>query len=239
MLYIFHGSDHTALREKLASVRHTLHTKRPDAELFKLDDPEQVTPAALEELAGGQGLFEQKYIVQLDRVIDDQKARDAISDAAEMLGSSDNVFLLAEDQLEQQTLTKLEGHAHAVHHFPVKKKEANEFNVFTLTDALGRRDKKTLWVAYHKALRSGKDAEELHGILFWQIKAMLLASTCSTAQEAGMKDFPFKKAKEFAARFSHDDLCELSRNLVTCFHEARRGQGMLRDNLEQWILRLS
>lgn len=238
MLYIFHGSDHDALRTKLASVREALHSKRPEAEFFKLDDPEQVTPAALEELTQSQGLFERKYIVQLDRLLDNEGVRAAIVNGASLLGSSENVFLLVDEQLEKQTYDALAGHAYAVHHFPSQKKGASEFNVFALTDALGSRNKKEIWTEYHKALRAGKEPEELHGILFWQVKSMILASTSRSASEAGMKSFPFKKAREFAANYSREELNMLSRDLVICYHQARRGQGTLADNLERCILSL-
>jgi hypothetical protein len=157
---------------------------------------------------------------------------------AEHLAASDNIFLIVESEPSQKVVNELYSHAQAVYHFPVKKSGEQEFNVFSLTDALGKRDKKTLWVQFHKARRAGKEPEELHGILFWQVKSMILASSHANAKEAGMKDFPFKKAKEFAGNYTNEELFDLSEKLVTYFHEARRGQGDIATNLERCILEM-
>ena len=237
MLYLFHGTDHEKLRAKLASFREALHTKRPEAELFKLAD-EDVTPARLEELAGGQGLFERKYIVQLDRVLENADARSAVLDTLSSLADSDNVFVLVEGELDKSVLKKITKHAADVYAFETKQTTTQEFNIFSLTDALGARDKKKLWSGYIKALRAGKAPEEIHGVLFFQVKAMLLARECDNAADAGMKQFPFQKAKRYAGNFSEDELTALSRSLITTYHNARRGEGDLEENLEQWVVRV-
>lgn len=237
MLYLFYGANHNKLRAKLASFRDALHKKRPNAELFKLDDPQEVTSATLQELVGGMGLFEQKYIVQLDRVLEDAQAREVVTDQLEAMADSDNVFLVVEGALDANTRKKLEKHASETYSFE-KAKQTEEFKPFAMTDALGKKDKKTLWVEFWKARRAEKEIEEIHGVLFWQIKSMLLASAHGSAEEAGMKAFPYKKAKQFAGNFSEDELRDLSRRFVTCYHEARRGNGELADNLERVILAL-
>jgi len=237
MLYLIYGDRHEEVRTKASELRAALHKKRPDAELFKLDE-QGVTPDRLQELAAGQGLFERKYIVQFDRVMEDANARATILDAAGQLGTSENVFLVVDGPLDKKTLNALTQHAQEVYAFEQKRKKQEEFNIFSLTDALGARDKKTLWVEFWKARRAFMEAENIHGVLHWQVKSMLLARARDSAEEVGMKAFPFKKAKEFAGNYSDDELTDLSRRLMTAYHEARRGNGELADNLERVILHL-
>jgi len=237
MLYVVHGDQTDNVRQKAAELRIALHKKRPDAELFKLDE-EQVTHDRLQELAGGQGLFERKYIVQIDRVTDNSDAREAVLAMASAIATSDNVFLVVEGTLEKKTRDTLSKEADKVYAYQTTGKAKQEFNIFVLTDALGKRDKKTLWVEFWKARRAHKEAEEIHGILFWQVKAMLMARVHKSADEAGMKPFPYKKAKEFAGNYSDEELADLSRRLVQSYHEARRGNGNLADNVERFVLSL-
>ena len=44
-------------------------------------------------------------------------------------------------------------------------KKGNEFNIFSLTDAVGARNKKEAWVLYQKALLAGVSAEEIFSFL--------------------------------------------------------------------------
>lgn len=238
MLYLFYGTDHDKLRATLERFRTALRTKRPDAELFKLDDPDQLTAGVIEELATSRGLFEHKYIVQLDRILESAEAKELVSQYAASLAASENVFLVVEGELDAPTRKKLEKHAADVFAFPVTAKKQEEYNAFRLADALGKRDKKTLWTEYQRAKMARKEPEELHGILHWQLKTIMLAMDHSSAEAAGLKPFPYKKASGFANNFSRDELADLSRRLVATYHEARRGNGELGDNLERFILAL-
>ena len=71
---------------------------------------------------------------------------------------------------------------------------------------MGKRDKKGAWAEYQKVLKEGLVPEEIHGILFWQIKTMLLASSSKSSVEADLNPFVFKKAKEFSKNYSEDEL---------------------------------
>jgi hypothetical protein len=77
-------------------------------------------------------------------------------------------------------------------------------------------------VGYIDALNNAA-VEEIHGVLFWQVKSMLLATRAKDAEDAGMKAFPFGKAKRFAKNYSPEELVQLSRAMLEVSHEARRG----------------
>ena len=105
--------------------------------------------------------------------------------------------------------------------------------MFSLTDALGNRDKKKLWTLYQKAIRTNAVPEELHGILFWQVKTMLLVSQKETKD---LKPFAVSKAKKFIQNYSEEELQKLARNLVELYHDTRRGFVEFPIALEQFIL---
>ena len=71
----------------------------------------------LEEFAGGQGLFEQKYIVFLDRVLETAEAKEAFLDCLKTVSESDNIFVMLEAKLDKATLTKIEKKAEKVQEF--------------------------------------------------------------------------------------------------------------------------
>lgn len=117
-------------------------------------------------------------------------------------------------------------------------KSKSNFNIFALTDAVGARNKKEAWVLYQKALASGLMAEEIFWKIVWIVKSMLIASRTKDYSETEMKEFPYKKAKEFSRNFSKDELENLSESLVVGYHNARRGIGEIETLIEKILLGL-
>ncbi len=236
MLYFLYGSDTKKSREKLHELLDVLQKKKPDASVFKMD-AETWDAARFEEFIGGQGLFEHKYIVVLDHVFEQVDAKERIVDGAREIQESDNVFLCLEATVDKATLKKIEKYAQKVQEFEEKERvSAKPFNIFSLTDALGKRDKKQLWVLYQQALEAGSEPEEIHGILLWQIKSMLLATQSQSAEDAGLKPFVYQKASGFARNFSHEELRTMSARFVSFYHDARRGVVDLGIALERFLL---
>ena len=110
--------------------------------------------------------------------------------------------------------------------------------MFSLTDAFGRRDKKQLWVLFTKAkIRRVADGE-IHGILFWQLKAIIQATSSKTPKESGLNPFVYQKSTGFAKKFSKDELIQTSSKLVASAHNVRRGIIDFTGALEQFILEM-
>lgn len=236
MLYLIHGTDWEKSRAKTHELIDALRKKKPDAELFRLDG-ENWSEAKLEELAGGIGLFERKFIVFADRLLGGKESSETVLAKMPEIASSENVFILLEDELKGETLKKAEKYAEKTQIFSVARKfAADRFNIFNLADAFGRRDKQTLWVLYQKALRAGAAAEEIHGTLFWQIKSMIVASGSRTAAEAGLNPFVYKKAQGFLRHYKQDELKKFSSQMVSIYHDARRGGSELETALERLVL---
>lgn len=113
-----------------------------------------------------------------------------------------------------------------------------DFNIFALTDSIGTRNKKDAWVLYQKALASGMSAEEIFWKVVWYVKTLLTASRTKSAEEAGMKAYPYTKAKSSLKNFKEGELEKLSENLVVGYHKARRGEGEIDALIEKMLLSL-
>ncbi len=247
MIYFYYGTDTESTRKKAKITVDSLLLKKPDATLIKIGD-EDLSLGKIMELAGGQGLFSSKYIVFLYKTFDNKENKELILKNIKEFAGSDNIFIFAEEKMDKLSLTKIEKNAEKVQEFikperTLTKKEAlaqrgEKIDFFEFADALGKRDKRGLWVLYQDALAEQVPAEEVHGIFFWQVKSMLLAKKCKTADEAGMKPFPYQKSKEYSRNFKDGELENISSKLVVMYHEAHRGNMDFFVALEKFILKL-
>lgn len=229
-----HGDVHKGVA-KAQHMVNVLVAKQPHAGRFKLDN-EHWSEAEFQELLGGQGLFSERYIIELRHMFDDPSLEAVVMDMLPEIAASPNVFIWFEAEVTQAQLKKIEKHAAKVQEFTAPaEKQKSEYNLFALADALGERDKKRLWVGYIDALEHAAP-EEIHGVLFWQVKSMVLAHKAKDADDAGMKAFPFGKAKRFAKHFSIDELLRLSKALLAVSHDARRGKHDFAIALERLLL---
>lgn len=246
MLYIITGNDTEKGRLKLAALRTTLEEKRPDAAVFIMDD-ESFDVSRMAELIGGQGLFDEKYIVVLDRVLGHPEAADFLANHAKEMSEAAHVFVLFAEKIDAKTKKKLEKHARDIFTYEKKKSAAPEthdeygamcaaYNPFHLADAVAARDKKRAWTLLEQASLCELPMEEIHGIVAWQVRAILAASCAKSAEEAGLKPFVYGKAKRAVEKFSDTDLRALSSSLVSVYHEGHGGGMPLKEGLEKWVL---
>ena len=152
------------------------------------------------------------------------------------LAESNNVFVVIEGSLLAAEKKKFDKYAERVEEY--KKSADSRFNNFALADALAKKDKKSLWLLLSEARLEGISDEEMIGVLWWQLKTLRLASITASASEAGLKDFPYNKAKRALAKFSEGEVENLSHALLTLAHESRLGRISLDTSLEGWVLRL-
>lgn len=246
MLYLFHGTDEITTGKKAHSLMDSLLKRKPDASLFELTDETFATnegKGKLEELIGGQGLFSNKYIVFLNKLLKNVDAKEAVMEKIKEIAKSENIFVMLEGKLNKTELGKIEKLAEKIQEFSKKENEFDEKDsekqtFFATTDAFGRRDRKQLWALFTNAIRNGMAVEEFHGAIFWQVKSMLLASKSKSAVEAGMSPFPFSKAKGFLKNFKEGELEKISSDLVAMYHDAHRGVDDFETMMEKFILSL-
>ncbi|OHA88517.1 MAG: hypothetical protein A2653_01970 [Candidatus Zambryskibacteria bacterium RIFCSPHIGHO2_01_FULL_43_25] len=238
MLYVLHGNDFEKARSKLRDIIRAQKNKNPDASFFRIDRDVWVG-ARFEELLSGQGLFQNRYIVVLDNLLSDKDTASVVVEALKDCAESKNIFIVIEEILGKDLIKKLEKYADKIQEFGRKTAiPAKPFSVFSLADALGERNGERLWVLYQKAVFSGLDPEEIQRILVWQVKAIIVASGSADAKSAGLNPFVFRKAKNFAKNYSKNELRQLSSNLVSMYHRARRGKGEFSNLLEKFVLDL-
>lgn len=238
MIYLIYGTDTDKARAKVRSLVNSLIAKKPDASHEKITD-ETFSDSKLDELVGGMGLFSSRSIVEMDKVFRNKEAKETILERIKDISASENIFIFLEDGLNKKELTTFEKHSEKVQEFALREGPAEKaITLFPLTDALGKRDKKELWVLYHQAKIRGSSDEEIHGLLFWQIKSLILSHTAKDAKQAGLNPYVFQKALRYAKNFQPQELSALSLKLITLYHDARRGLAPLDAGLEKFVLEL-
>lgn len=217
MIYLFHGSDFEKVRQKEESLRGALLKKRPDAPVFRFK-AEDFSQSQFEEVMRSQGLFENKYIVILDRTFENAEAKDFILRSLKELKELPHIFILLEKKIDKASLTRIEKQAEEVRQFSDEAKSKKEkFNIFSLTFAFEYRDKRKLWILYQSA-RKNAVPEEIHGILWWKLKTMLVSG---------------KNGK-----YSVPELRKMASELISMYHEAHRGLFEFDLALERFILKV-
>ncbi|MDO8590967.1 MAG: hypothetical protein Q7R65_03235 [bacterium] len=238
MLYFLYGSDTEKARAKAHEMLASLQKKKPEAELFRLD-ADNWNETRLDELAGAQGLFERKFIVFVNRLFDSKEVKEVLLKKLLAIAESENVFIFLEETMDKASLLKITESAEKIQSFEkIKTKKQEPFNIFSLSDALGERNRKLLWVIYQKALKTEASPEELSGILFWQIKNLMLARESASASAVGLNPFVFGKSKRYSRNFSPDELTKLAIELITLYHDSHRGQVDFEAGLERFVLKV-
>ena len=237
MIYLLYGNDTNTSRKKLHILLDGLSKKRPNAEHFYITH-ENISDYSIEELISSQGLFEQKYIVVFDNLFIDKDQKDKLLKMIKEMQKAEHVFIFLEGKLDKKTEARFEKYAEKIQEFSVNETKKERFNTFSLTDALGKRDRRSLWTLYQKAKLRYIADEEIHGILFWQVKSMLIALQSNNAKEAGLNPFVFNKSKGFLKNYSIEEIKSLSQKLITLSHDARRGICEFDIALERFILAL-
>ena len=247
MLYVYHGTDGEKSRKGAKALIDTLLKKRPDAVLHRLD-AEAVLTVNFGELAGSQGLFSSNFIIYLDNSLLTDEQKDKVVEALPQIKDSTNVFVILENKITKELLGKLEKYATKVTQAEQAEKKLNKqerlaaigekLDFGEVTEALGKRDKKTLWALFAYGLEKEVPAEEMHGMFFWQVRTMIVVGQSKSATEADLSPFVYSKNKPLVKNFSLAELKKMSGDLVRMYHEAHRGNVDFYVELEKWILGL-
>lgn len=238
MLYVYYGTDTNTARAKVQATVAKMLAKHPDALHFRVT-PDTLAEHSFPELTQSQGLFKQEYIVVLDMVSEAPDGAQVLSEYVAACAESPHPFFVLEAKLTAPLKKKLEKHAAAMNEFADTKKQPAQaaFNTFSLTDALTARDRTALWALFREAHMRGVADEEIHGILFWMYKTLLLAASADTPEAAGLKPYPFSKAKRALAHFtSTDDIVQRAGAFALLPQYARRRGTPLSIALEHFIL---
>ena len=222
-MYVLHGADEKAAREKLSILIQHLCEKRPDAEYVRVTEEEYALSTVL-EYALRQGLFERKSIVLLDHLLQNKEIDEGILQNLENIAKSENVFIFLEGDLDTKTVDRMKKYAVKLQEFeknPVRG-EIVPFNIFSISDAFSKRDKKAAWTRYRQALDKGIAAEAIHATVLWQMKNILVASG----------------GRVKTGKYTKKELEDICRSLLMNYHDSRRGLVDIETVLELEILAL-
>jgi DNA polymerase III delta subunit len=237
MLFVVHGTNIHKVANQTTRLVEQLLKKKPDAQVFYFEGG-NVKENDLDQLIEAQGLFVEKHIVVLKQTLEIADSRDIVFPRLKRFATTQNVFIVSENKLIAEHKKELAKHAEKIEEHKKEVKQKNDFNVFKLGDALGTKNKKALWIGYREALRNGQEPESIHGTLHWAVRGMIASRNASSPEEAGQKQYTYDKFKRYSKAFGEGELEKLSRELITIYHNVRRGEYELKPALERWVLRL-
>jgi len=232
MLYAYTGNDQVAVRTKANARLSELEEGGATVERYDVDIYEK---GMIASLAGGTSLFGGRRVVVFEGFSSDEDAQNELLEALELLSESDDSFIVLDNKILPTFAKELKKNAKE---FLEIKDDTIRFNTFALADALANKDKKTLWLLLIRSRVAGVSPEEVAGTLFWQLKSLRLAKITKNGEEAGMKEFPYNKAKRASAKFRTDELQTLSHSLISLYHKGHLGLTDLDLALERWVLRV-
>ncbi len=231
MLKLYFGTDRQKVRDAATSFLES--NMSPDGTVTTLDAQSFVL-GQISDALGASSLFGGEEWFVVDTPSADASMAEEIKTHLQEMSESQNTFLILEGALLAPAKKSYAKHAASSEEFTAVKNE--RFNTFAMADALASKDRRQLWVLLQNAKRAGLAAEEIIGILWWQLKALRLADVTSNAAAAGMKDFPYNKAKRSLAKFIPGEVTAVSQSLLHLYHDGHAGIRDIDLALEQWVL---
>jgi DNA polymerase III delta subunit len=239
MIYLFYGTDLARSKGAAGRLAQGLLAKKHDA-TYVVIDSENFNQEVFEELLVAQGLFEHKAVVLIKDISSHKEGSVWVLEQIKNIAESPNIFIFAEPTGD--LAKKLEKRSEKATEYTAKEVVTKErFNIFLLTDALARRDKKAAWILYYEALRKGQTPDEIEPMLFWQIKNLLLVkdhenNITNGPKETNLKPFVFNKTLSAAKYWQREELENILTSLVYLQRDARNGEEDLDIGLEKLIL---
>ncbi|MEY3783690.1 MAG: hypothetical protein RLZZ230_12 [Candidatus Parcubacteria bacterium] len=231
MYVVFYGSDRGRVRD--AATQYIDANMPADATLTTLEASAfQIGQVA--DALGANSLFGGSEWFVLDTPSDNPDFTEAVKDSLKEMSESENTFVILEGALLAPAKKVYSKYTAEINEFTAEK--SVRYNAFTLAEALAEKDKRRLWVLLQEARLEGLRDEEIIGMLWWQLKALRLAKLTNSADEAGMKDFPYNKAKRALSKFSSGEVEKLSQTLLELYHDGHAGVSDMDVRLEEWVL---
>jgi DNA polymerase III delta subunit len=232
MLTIYFGNDVVQVRTKAFAYVATLEKKDYEVVRIEADAYQSGMCATL----GGRSLFGGKKVYVLDMPSDSELFLQELTGLLPEYSEAEDIYVVIEGALLSADKKRYEKVGATLNEHT--KTDKDFFNVFVLADALARKDKKMLWVGIIEARTHGVSTEEVIGTLWWQLKTLSLARRAKSAAEAGLKDFPYNKAKRALGTFKEGEIERLSRELLAVYHDGHSGVRDIDTAFEAWVLTL-
>jgi len=116
MFYFLRGQDTYRSREKLNELVSHFKTKVSDLGFFRIEG-ENFNEAEFKELLRGKTLFEKKYVVVCEKVLENKEALNFILGSLDDLAKTDNMFLFLEEEVDEKILEEFKKQAYKVQEY--------------------------------------------------------------------------------------------------------------------------
>ena len=243
MIYLFTGTDHARAYHTFTRYLAIMREKQPSATVLTFA-PDNFDQGQFEEALFGQSLFLNKHIVAARRLSENDLAGQFVLENIEAIAESSSAFLfyepldpargkpVRENELAQ-ALTKV---AKDVKVFNQPAVASPDFNIFSLTNDLGARDRERLWLDYHRALRARVEPLDVFWKLLWQVKSMIIASRAKDITKTELKPAVAARAARASRNFKPEELTAMLTELTAMYHETFLKSDDFNFRLEKFIL---
>ena len=230
MLSIFYGSDINAVRD--ATWAYIQKYTETGYEVHRVDVLNYES-GMIADLCESVSLFGTPCVYLIDGPRSVSACWEEVITMQDAMANSPSPFVVVEETMTaaEKKRFKVQVEWHESKRAPVER-----FDTFRLANALAERNKRALWIISQEAKVAGISTEELIGILWWQLKMIRLTQITSSASEAGVKDYPYQKAKQAAQHYPPERIIELMRTLLMVYHDGHGGVRDIDRALESWIL---
>lgn len=223
MITILVGNDYIARGEALQKQRQQLIDEGYDAISFFAHEHE--TRDIISSLMT-ETLFEDKNAYILHGCLQD-------GEIIRALGTVTAPLVCIEETFNADQTKKIKKHATQevlVQKFTKKKDEDKE--IFTLTQHVCARNPKDAWLTYQSLAKRGHTAHQMIGIVWWQVKNILLVARGGAE---ALSPFLASKAQGALRTYDQKALDALAFKILDIYHRGHQGEDM--DNLfEEFLL---
>ena len=116
MFYLLYGQDTYRSREKLNELVSHFKTKVSGLGFFRIEG-ENFNEAEFKELLKGKTLFEKKYVVVCEGILENKQVADFALDNLDNLAKTDNLFLFLEEEIDGKILEEFKKQAYKVQEY--------------------------------------------------------------------------------------------------------------------------
>ncbi len=232
MYVVFYGTDRGKVRD--AATKYIEEKMSPDSTLSTIDSAAYQT-GQISDALGATSLFGNDEWFLVDSPAENTECSSEVKDSLKEMSESKNYFVILEGKLLAPEKKKYQKYAADIKEYAADVVE--KINAFSLAEALADKDRRKLWVLLQVSRRRKQPPEATIGMLWWQLKALRLATITSSASEAGMKSFAYQKAKQAAGKFKEGEVERLADSLLRLYHDGHAGLCDIDLALEAWVLR--
>ena len=116
MFYILYGQDTYRSREKLNELVSHFKTKVSGLGFFRIER-DNFNEAEFDEMLKGKTLFEKKYVVVCEGILENKQTADFVLGNLDKLAKTDNMFLFLEKDIDEKVLEEFKKQAYKVQEF--------------------------------------------------------------------------------------------------------------------------